>query len=129
MAARPLARRKIEAVPLQHEAAGQRIERIGRAAKLGAGDGEGIYKSIRRQSKRAAAQKLRVDEAAIELGVVGHERRIGEEIEKLLQDRGKERLIGEKGAGEAVNAHHLLRHVALGIEVAVEMAPGRHKID
>ena len=42
---------------------------------------------------------------------------------------GEQRLVGEELAGKAVHGEGFLRHVALGIDVAVKGLPGRHAVE
>src|SRR5689334_11844603 len=60
---------------------------------------------------------------------MGDERRIADEREQVLHDIGELAVLCEKLAGEAVHAHNLLRHAALGIDVGVKFAAGALEID
>ena len=47
-----------------------------------------------------------------------------DELQKIVNDVGKDRLVGQKGVVKTVHVHCLNRHVALGIDVAVEKSLG-----
>ena len=48
--------------------------------------------------------------------------------EKLIEDRGKQRLLGEKLSSQAMNGESIRWHVALGIDVAVKPAAGGYMV-
>ena len=56
------------------------------------------------------------------------ERRIADEFQELLDHFREQRLAGEKLAGQAVDGKRFRRHIALGIDVAVESLPRRHAV-
>ena len=75
------------------------------------------------------AVELGVDEADIERGVVNYQRRIGDEFEKVLHHLGEQRLVGEEFAGKSVHRERFRRHVAFGVDMAVEGLARRHAIE
>ena len=56
-------------------------------------------------------------------------RRVAEEVQELVGDRGEDRLVGQEGVGQAVDGERALRHRALRVDVGVEGAPGRDVVD
>jgi hypothetical protein len=70
-------------------------------------------------------RKLGIEETHVELGIVRHQRRIADEFHQLVDDLGKSRLVAQELVGEAVDAECRLRHVALGVQVILLLAPGR----
>ena len=79
----------------------------------------------RASSALLAALELGVEEAEIEHRVVRDQRRVADEGEELVGDLGEQRLVLEELGRQAVHREGLGRHVALGIEVAVERRAGR----
>ena len=57
------------------------------------------------------------------------ERRVRDEGEKLVDDLVKQRLAGEKLAGEAVHRKGFGRHVAFRMDMPVKHLSGRHAIE
>ena len=81
------------------------------------------------QQHLLAALELGIDEAEIEHRVVRDQRRIADEGEQLLADVGEQRLVLEELGREPVHLERAVRHVALGIEIAVKHLAGRKAID
>ena len=77
----------------------------------------------------AAIFELEIEEAEVEAGIVRDERRILDEVEQLVDRLGKARLVRQEDARQAVHLLRFERHVALGIEVGVEMAAGFDAVD
>ena len=73
---------------------------------------------------RPQRSKLMVQEAEVEAGVMRDERRIADELEQFLDLVGEARLVGQEDIGKAVNRFRLARHRPIGIEIAMEVAPG-----
>ena len=57
------------------------------------------------------------------------ERRILDELEQLGGLLGETRLVREKDRRQAVNRLRFVRHLALGIEICVEMPPGLDPVE
>ena len=74
------------------------------------------------------AVKFSVDEAAVERCVVNHQRRIRNEIEKLVDHLGKQRLARQELGGKAMHGERLGRYVTFGIDVSMKGLAGRHAI-
>ncbi len=74
------------------------------------------------------AQQLGIEEADVEGGVVDDEPVLTEELQELVGDVGKQRLILQKCPGQPVHRDHLLGHVALRVDEAVELAPRRDAV-
>ncbi len=69
-----------------------------------------------------------IDEVAVEAGVVGDQRRVGHELQELLADLFELRLVQQEIQADAVHRLRLGVDLAAGMDVAVEMAPGRDEI-
>ena len=80
------------------------------------------------QGTRDAFQ-LGVDEAEVEGGVVGDQRRIADEAQEIVSHILEERLVLQEVHGQAVHGDGVGMDVALGIEVAVELAAGGNAVD
>ena len=52
------------------------------------------------------------------------QRRLADKLEQVLRALGKARLVGQKNGAEPVDGLGIARHLALGIEVSVEVAAG-----
>ena len=76
--------------------------------------------------------KLRVDEAEVEFGVVNHQRPIANKGKEIVHDAGKYRLVGEKGLAQPMYGKCRIRNVALRIEIGLVGLPGGnivHELD
>ena len=76
----------------------------------------------RRTGRSVSSSKLRKPKS--KLGIVGDQRRILDEVEQLVDLFDEARLVGQEDRGQAVHRLGFERHVALGIEIAVEMPAG-----
>ena len=45
-----------------------------------------------------------IEEGEVELGVVGDQRRVADELDQFVDHRGEGRLVGEEGVGQAMDA-------------------------
>ena len=79
--------------------------------------------------RRARPRQLGIEKADVEAGVVGDQRGIADELEELLGDILEQRLVLQELGGEAVHVHRVAMDVALGFEVAVELAAGGDAVD
>ena len=77
----------------------------------------------------AAALELEIEEAEVEAGIVRDERRILDEVEQLLGLLREARLVRQEDRCEAVDRFGLARHVALGIEISVEVPAGLDAVE
>ena len=80
-------------------------------------------------SSSAEAAQFGIEEFQVELGVVDDQPAIADEVEEFLGMHGEGRMCRQELGGEPVYRIGLFRHVALGVDVAMEDAPGRHVID
>ena len=72
----------------------------------------------------AAPLELEIEEAEIKPGVVRDERGILDEVEQFVDPLEEPRLVRQEQVAEPVHFLRLEGHVALGIEVSVEVTPG-----
>jgi hypothetical protein len=77
----------------------------------------------------ADAAQLGIEEFDVELGVMDDQPTVADEFEELLDMRGERRMRRQELGREPVHRIGVLRHIALGIDVAMEDAAGRHVID
>jgi hypothetical protein len=75
------------------------------------------------------ALELHVEEADVEGGVVDHQPGAIDELNEILRNGGKDRLVGEEGVGEAMDLEGALGHRPLGVDVLMEGAAGRAIVD
>ena len=73
--------------------------------------------------------KLMIQEGKIEAGIVRDERGVVEKIEKILDHVAKERFVGEKRIGQAVDFLRHRIHRPFGVEIAVETVAGFDPVD
>ena len=76
--------------------------------------------------------QLMVEKSHVEGGVVDDELGTTDVGEKLLGDIGEARLVAEEGIGDAVDIEGTLLHVAIGLQVAMEVIarrPPLHQFD
>ena len=57
------------------------------------------------------------------------QRTIAQKLDQLVANLVEARLVGQERLRQAMHRERLDRHVAIGIEVAVEMPAGRHAVD
>ena len=91
------------------------------------GEVEGTGPSGDRQSRATGLLQLVIDEAPVERRIVGHDRGVTDKLQKRVTDLrvGKARLVLQHGPGNPVNLLGLGIDIPVGIDVAVEAAPGR----
>jgi len=85
---------------------------------------QGVDQAVARDRGARRAFKLGIDEGDVERGVVDDQRRVADEGEEVVDDRRDQRLVRQEFGGQPVHRERLLRHLALGIEIAVEGLPG-----
>ncbi len=117
------ARREIDG-----EAPAQRVEAGLGAGEAPAGEGERIL-DIAAQRRLAETAQFGIDEFEIELGVVDDQPAVADELEERLGMLGEGRKFRQELGREPMHRIGLFRHGALGIDMAVEDAAGRHVID
>ena len=62
-------------------------------------------------------------------GVVRDQRRVADELKKLLPTSAKRLWLQQKLERQPVHAHDFFRHVAFGVEIGVKLAPGALEIE
>jgi hypothetical protein len=91
--------------------------------------GQRINHSVPAQKRLRGPLKLRIEEAEIECRVMHYQHRAFDEGQQLVGNLGEARLVAKEIGGEAVHVVGLLRHVALGIHMAMPSAARRNAID
>ncbi len=107
----------------------QVVEPIGSARMLAARQKQRVDEALARHQALAGPLQLRIQEAEIEDRIVRHQWGIADEFQELLGDLGKQRLVAQKVARQAMHRESLRRHVALGIEIAVKVLSARDAIE
>src|SRR5262245_21969158 len=107
----------------------QIVEPIGSGRMLAPRQQQGVDQALARHQHAPRALELGVEKAEIEQRVVRDQRRLADERDEVVGDLGEQRFVLEKINGEAVDGGGLGRHVALGINVDVEMLTGRDTVD
>ena len=105
------------------------IEPVRNAGVLAPCQQQRVDQPLARDRRPLDAIELGIDEADVERGVVDHQRRVGDEFEKIADHLGKQRFARQELGGKTVHRERLGRHVALGVDVAVKGLPGRHAIE
>src|ERR1700716_222888 len=101
------------------------VETVGPAWMLAARQQQRIDETLARDQRLAGAIELGIEEAEVEHCVVRDQRRIGDERDEVIDDFCEQRLVLEELDRETVDREGLGRHVALGIEIAMERLPAR----
>jgi hypothetical protein len=117
------ARREIDG-----ETPAERVEVRLRTGKALAREQQRIL-AVRAQGRPAQSRELGIDEGEVEFRVVDDQPVAADEGEQLVGDRGEGRMPREEFFGEAMDFDSLRRHLALGIDIAVECPSGRHMIE
>ena len=110
------------------EAPAQRVEAELRAGKAAFGQQQRIL-DIAGERRAVEALELGGEEFQVELGIVDDQPVAADEFQHLVDNRREGRMLREEFGGEAVHLFRLGRDVALGIDVAMEGAPGRQVIE
>ena len=115
-----VARRQIDG-----KAPAQRVEAGGRPRKTAARHRQRVDE---RAGERAAAEprQFGIEECEIEFGVVNDQAVAGDELGHRVGDRGKGRMPGEEFGVQPMHHHGVGRDIALGVDIAVQLTPGRH---
>ena len=97
-------------------------------AVLGAGmplarEHQGVDHALHADGVAPAALELEIQKAEIEARIMRDEGRILDEVEQLLDALREVGLVRQEQVAETVDLLRLERHVALGVEVSVEMPP------
>ena len=95
---------------------------------LAPSNGDRIDHACPVDSRQFAHGKLCIEEAEIEPGVVGNQRCIAEKIEQFGRACGKQRLVGQEGAGQAMHCLGFGRHRALRVEIGMKDRAGRDAV-
>src|SRR6185436_5874329 len=80
-------------------------------------------------SRAAATPEFAVQEAEVETGVMRDQRTLADEREQFLDAIGEQGLVGQEAIRKSMHRKCLGGHIALRIEIGVEMRTGRHAID
>jgi hypothetical protein len=98
--------------------------------KAHARQGQGVDPAALVQLLAVDDAELVVDEGAVEAGVVGDDRGVGDEIQEGVDHVGmlEARLARQEGRREAVHPLGVDRHVAAGVDVDVETPPRRDEV-
>ena len=110
-------------------AAAQCIEAVCRTRVFLACDVKCIDNTLRQERGKPQEGKFCIEEGHVEARIVDDERRIADEIEKVLRDRCEDRFVPQKCSRKPVYGLGLLRHVALRVDVDMECAAGRQVIE
>ncbi len=119
-----LAPGKIDAVALA-----QCIEAARRARMLAPRQRQRVDHAVPTQQWTAEALKFGVEEGEVEGGVVHHEHGALDELEHVVGELMKARLGGQELDGQPVHLVRRVRHVAIGVDMAVPHASGRDAVD
>ena len=111
------------------EALAESIQRRRGSGKFPARHLHGIDGPGHRHGRKAQSLELGIEKLQVELGVVDDQPRVGEELQQLGHDLGKDRLVGEESRGEAVDSLRLGRHLAIRLQIALELAARRQMVD
>src|SRR6185312_14875771 len=96
---------------------------------LALGDRKRVDDAMRLDQRVPAALEFGVDEAEIEMGIVGDQARTVDEFEKFRRNRREERLVGKVGIADAMDGERLRMDLtALRIDVDVEAPAGRKPV-
>ena len=79
--------------------------------------------------RRGQARQLGVEESDVERRVVDDQLGIAYELDEVVGQIGKTRLVGQKLVGNAVNGHGAVFNVSIGVDVDVKAAPGLTPLD
>src|SRR5262245_23953099 len=110
----------------------QIVEPIGPGRMAAARQHQRIDQAIAADRLLGASLKLSVEEAEIEQRIMRHQRDVLDEGCELVRDLGKVRLVLEELGREPVHRECFCRHVAIGIEIAMEDPAARepvHQLD
>lgn len=110
-------------------AGAQRIERVLCAGMAHAGDGNRIDHAVQADCLEAATAKFHVEKAEVEPGIVRNQRRIADEAKQFFCPFDESGFIGEESHRKAVHPLGSFGHVAVGVEIGMERAPGAHPVD
>src|SRR5205809_3293195 len=107
----------------------QGVEAMLGAGMPGAREGQRVDHAAHGHSLPSAALQFGIKEAEVEAGIVRDQRTVLDEIEQLLGSVGEQRLVRQEDGRKAVHHLRLERHVAFGVEIAMEVPPGLDAID
>ena len=94
-----------------------------------AGQDQGVDHAVESERRTRGALELGIDEAEVEGRVVGDQLGIADEGQELVGDILEERLVLQELGGQAVHGHRVTMDIALGIEVAMELAARGNTVD
>src|SRR5690349_16567775 len=111
------------------EANAERIEAVLGAGMPGPRQRQRIDHPAQRHAGPAGALELEIQKAKVEGRIVGDERRILDEVEELVRLLRKARFVRQEQVAEPVHFLRFERHVALGIEVGMEVPPSLDPVE
>lgn len=111
------------------EPAAQRVEVGLGAGKPSPCDGHRVDRALPRQRREAEPPDLGIHEPHVEVGVMDDEGVVADEFQEIAHHFGEYRMAGQEFGRQAMNGEGLGRHVALGIDVSVEVTAGRQMVD
>jgi hypothetical protein len=106
----------------------QGVEGIGHAGKAGLGQLQRVDPARLGQFTEAAQAQFVVDEATVEGGVVGDQRRVADEIQKFCRHQPEHRSVAHLVVGDTVHPDGVRVDQPLGIDQAVKGPPRRHQV-
>jgi hypothetical protein len=115
----------------------RQVDRKAPAQSVEAGGGPGKPAARHRQcvdkpaGERRAAEprQFGIQKRQVEFGIVDDERVLADKCRQLVGNRREGRMTAEELGRQPVDGQGVRRHVALGIDVAVEIPPARHVVD
>jgi len=107
----------------------QGVERVLGAGMLDPRDRQRVDHPAMVDHRPAAAAELAVEEREVEPGIVRDQRAIAEKLDQLLDHVVEERLVRKEARAQPVDAFGVGRHVALGVDIMVQMPAGGHAVD
>ena len=109
---------------IDSEAHAQGVEAVLGARMFGARQGQGVDHATGTDRRSAATFKLEIQETEVERSIMRDQSRIPDKLEQIFNSLREAGLVGEKDAGEAMHRFGVTRHLALRIEVSMEMPTG-----
>ena len=96
---------------------------------LAPGQQQRIDQPLARDRRALDPVELGIDEADVERGVVDHQRRVTDELQKFVDDFVEQRFRCQKFARQAVHRKGFGGHVPFWVDVDVKALPRRHAVE
>ena len=109
--------------------AAQRIERRRRSGEFLPRDQQRIQRAREWQLLMARRRQFGIQKLHVERGVMDHQLRIGDEIQKIAGDGGEFWFVAQEIIAQPMHLERLGRHEAFWIEILVIAAPGRQMVE